>query len=973
MSPPWWIALPAKERHSRRLDHPNIVKLLATSCEEGDHYIVLEYVEGGSLADRLKSKGRLTVEEAVSTALELADAVARAHHLNVVHRDIKPANVLVAQDGTPRLTDFGVAQVEGSDLTDTGAIVGSCGYISPEALQGRPSGALGDIWALGVMLYEMLAGQRPFASPKLATEMMAILRERPPDLDAFRPDLPVGLVDLLSRMLAKEPTERIPSMRRVAAELEAVRKGEDSGPDSVFTLDTFTSRNWALAPIPERRELPMPATPFVGRDRERRELKALIDDAKTRLLAILGPGGIGKTRLALEVARDKLGEFPDGVVFVPLPPESRRDALVSSIAHAVGCVLTGTEEARPRLLGFLREKSLLLVLDGLEHEVHEAPFLTEILEHAPKVKMLATSRERLRLRAESVFVCEGLYIPSRAEDVRDSDAVRLFVDSCRRGRPDFEPKDDGLPAIVEVCRWLGGMPLAIELAAAWTEMLSPGEILSELRRSLDLLESDLRDVPERHRSLRAVFESSWAKLEDSERGALARLSVFRGGFTREAAEEVCGASLRGLAGLVSKSFLKRNTNGRYEQHELLRKQAEEKLEAAFSACETRDQHARFYATLAGRQAKRLKGPEQEAALHSLDEDYENLRAAWDWAVATGNDRATTPLLDGLYGLFEMRGRFLEGASFLALALQNLRPGQESLCARLLARRGRFALKLGRYKEACADLDLALSKLRVTGPPCEVAFCLHNLADVASLLGDYETMTRSARESLVIFRQIGDRWGMESALNNLGVASYHQGDYAEAERLYRESLGIAREIGDRWGTTFAVNNLGVLAHELARYEEAKGLYAESLTLCEEVGDSHGVAAALINLAPRPFRAPRAYECQGRRLPGARDGSVSGRRLEHRRRAREPGRDRAGQRKQGRGSSGPARGSEVRGGDSGDATGPRSLARTGRAGAIGWRRDRGAEHSRWRGETPVGGRRAAYASASPAGRNRISERW
>lgn len=850
----------------RRLDHPNIVKLLATSREDGEHYIVLEYVEGGSLADFLRRQGRLPVEKAVSMALELADALARAHHLNIVHRDIKPANVLVAQDGTPRLTDFGVAQVEGSNLTDTGAIVGSCGYISPEALQGRPSGALGDIWSLGVLLYEMLAGRRPFASPKLATEMMAILRERPPDLDSLRPGLPVVLVDLVSRMLAKEPAQRIASMRWVAAELEAMRKGRDSGQDSVFTLDTFTSDGRGLVAIPETRELPFPPTPFVGRDRERREVSALIDDANTRLLAILGPGGIGKTRLALEVAREKLGGFPDGVVFVPLPPESRRDVLVSSIAHAVGCSLAGPDDARPRLLGFLREKTLLLVLDGLEHEVHEAPFLTEILEHAPKVKMLATSRERLRLRAESVFVCEGLTIPSRPEEVRDSDAVRLFVDSCRRARPDFELKDDSLPVIVEICRGLGGMPLAIELAAAWMEMLSPAEVLSELRRSLDLLESDLRDLPERHRSLRAVFESSWARLDEAERGALARLSVFRGGFVREAAEEVSGASLRGLAGLVNKSLLKRNTNGRYEQHELLRKQAEEKREAGLPAGEVRDRHARFYARLAERHAKRLKGREQEAALRGLDEEYENLRAAWHWAVATGSDLATTQLLDGLYGLFEMRGRFVEGEGFLAGTLESLEPGQESLRARLLARRGRFSLKLGRYPEARADLDRALAKLRETGPRCEVAFCLQNLADVASLLGEFEAMTRSARESLAICREIGDRWGMESALNNLGVASYHQGDYAEAERLYRESLGIAREIGDRWGATFAVNNLGVLAHERARYEEAKGLYTESLTLCEQVGDSHGVAAALINLARVHFEL--------RELASAKDAACRG---------------------------------------------------------------------------------------------------
>jgi predicted ATPase len=369
-----------------------------------------------------------------------------------------------------------------------------------------------------------------------------------------------------------------------------------------------------------------------------------------RLLTLVGSGGIGKTRLAIQAAA-QLANFAQGVYFVPLAPVGSPDLLASAIAGALQVSFYGSDDPTVQLVNYLREKHLLLLLDNFEHLREGTPLLTDILDAAPALKMLVTSRERLNLQEEWVLPVEGMQYPKGDEpgSIEDYSAVRLFVQSARRVQPAFTLADD-VSAVIAICQHVEGMPLGLELAAVWLRVMSCRQIAVQLERSLDFLTTPLRNVPERHRSLRVVFEQSWRLLSESERRVLATLAVFHGGFDLEAAEQVAGASLSLLAGLVDKSLIRLNRSGRYDLHELFRQFASDKLaESGETAAATR-RHFEYYAELAERAERHLYGPEQEGWFDRLAVDLDNLRAALAWSVR--DEEAETGLrLAGSLGWF----------------------------------------------------------------------------------------------------------------------------------------------------------------------------------------------------------------------------------------------------------------------------------------------------------------------------------
>jgi predicted ATPase/Tfp pilus assembly protein PilF len=834
----------------RLLDHPNIVKVIAIPKVDGALHIVMELVDGGSLAALLSAQPKLSVDRVLAIALELADALTRAHHLKIVHRDLKPANVLLTRAQTPRLTDFGIARLGDSTFTATGSVVGTYGYMSPEVLDGRPAGPQADIWSFGIVLYEMLAGRRPFAAEQPGVELRAIATLPPPRLEESRADIPPPLAALVDRMLEKSPEARISSMRLVGAELESIQA--QLGGDRACSEVPTDARDPSPSEDAGSSGLPLPPTPFVGREGDIETLGNRLDKPESRLLTVLGAGGMGKTRLAIEVARKQSASYPDGVFFVPLTSVTGHELVVTAIGEASGYRFSGPESSKGQLLNYLRSKRLLLTLDNFDHLLETAPLLSEIVEHAPGVKLLVTSRERLNLRCEEVYNIEGFEIPldTSADARRSSDAVELFLQSARGWRGGSNIDDDELDAIVEICRLVFGMPLAIELAAGWLEALSPREILAEIRRSVDFLESDLRDLPERHRSLNAVFESSWTRLDAHGRQSMAALSVFRGSFDRGTVQAVTGTSLRTMTHLVNKSLLKRDPSGRYEQHELLRQHVVAKASPTQLAA-ARDAHARHYAAHVQRQEKRCRGSEQVEALREMEREIHNIRAAWDWALESSGWPILSELLEGIYRFHDMKGLFQLGEALFRRAAEDASlkargTDGEVLRAKLLSRQGRFVFQVGEFARAREVLEASLSVLRAAHSQGDVAYCLHNLADVAAAVGDLETSEELAREGLHISEQLGDCVGMGTALNNLGVVFYHRKEFDEAERLFRESLDLSRASEDLWSIGFALNNLGVLAHDLRHFDHAEECYRESLDLCEEIGDAHGVAAALVNL-------------------------------------------------------------------------------------------------------------------------------
>ncbi len=403
-------------------------------------------------------------------------------------------------------------------------------------------------------------------------------------------------------------------------------------------------------------------TPFIGRRLEVEQVKSLIENADLRLLTLTGPGGTGKTRLSIQAASEVGKEFPHGVFFAPLASLQSADALVPAIAKALDFSFY-REEERPRqqLLNYLREKRLLLILDNFEHLVEGSDLVAETLATAPDVKLVVTSRVRLNVQGEQLYPVGGMRIPEVAEtgtwhdpeeQAKPFSAIQLFVEGARRVQPDFKLSMENASPVTEICQLVQGMPLALELAAAWVELLSPEEIAAEITRSLDFLETDQDGVPDRQRSLRAVFESSWILLNDDEKQAFLSLCVFAGSFSRQAAQQISGASLRTLLRLANKSWLQQTDSGRFELHQLMRHYGEQRLKADKMAWRfAKNHHAEYFANFVAEQSLRLQGPEQLDSLKALIEEFDgNVKNAWDWLVS---ERRWNDLIElMILGLFQ---------------------------------------------------------------------------------------------------------------------------------------------------------------------------------------------------------------------------------------------------------------------------------------------------------------------------------
>ncbi len=663
----------------RQLNHPNIVQVLATIEQDGHTYIVMEYADGGSLAELLKREHPLPIDRVLSIALDVADAMTRVHRLGVLHRDLKPENVLLTSGGSARLSDFGIAYLTGGKgLTQGGGAVGTPQYLSPEALGGEPLDARSDIWAFGVVLFEMLAGSPPFGGDIIARIVMRVMTERVPDLEAMRPDAPVALVDLVYRMLEKEPGARLRSVRLAGAELEAlldivprtsVVAGITLGDESDDTTNPFTSGPTTTRQGPPN-NLPAQTTPLIGRRRELDELERSLSES--RLLTVLGVGGSGKTRLALELGIELLERFSDGVFFVSLAPLRDVGEIVTAIADEVGLTLQPGIPRDQQLHGWLRDRHVLLILDNFEHLLDGAALVSATLDAAARVTIVATSREQLGVGSETVYRLDGVDVPAHdtpRDRLTSYGAVELFLQSARRSHPAFKPEDGELEVIATIARVVGGIPLAILLAASWVESLRPVEILEEIRRNLDFLEADPRHADARHGSMRVVFDAAWERLGAAEQEQLARLAVFRGGFTREAAQEIAGASLRSLATLVRHSLLQRDpASGRYDVHELLRQYAEQRLVAAGMQDDAESRHSMWYANLAQKLEPRLSEPDKHKALAELDTELDNIRAAWDSAVRRNDLAVIGMALGGLATFYGLRTMNEEACARLGAAL-----------------------------------------------------------------------------------------------------------------------------------------------------------------------------------------------------------------------------------------------------------------------------------------------------------------
>jgi len=600
--------------------------------------------------------------------------------------------------------------------------------------------------------------------------------------------------------------------------------------------------------------LPAQTTPFIGRQRELEELSNLLAQTDVRLVTILAPGGMGKTRLALKSVEQLSSNFDDGVFFVPLAELGSDDHIATAIAESAGLHLQAGGNPRRQALQSLRQKQILLLLDNLENAPGGAALIGEMLLTAPDIKVLATSRERLNLSGETIYHIGGMAVPSAdtsGEVLDEQGAVDLFLQTAKQIHPVFEVQANDWDPIVRICRLVEGMPLGIILAAAWVRVLSPGEIADEITKDLDFLSTDMHDIPQRQRSMRAVLVSTWRRLSNTARMTFEKLSVCRGGFTLEAARKIAATNLPTLQLLADRGMLWRTPAGRYEVHELLRQFAEEQLQRGEDFHDAYDSHSLYYAKLLLNMETELRSRRQATALRRIEDDIENMQSAWRYAFEQGNDTNVAMMLPSLYYFHETRGWFEEGETAFRKAAKHFAsetPTDEQtlLHGRLLARQGAFAHRLGRYQQASELLQASLSILSETIARDELAITLSFMADLTRSLGKYDVSRQLCRQSLALYREVDDKWGIAGELHNLGVAAYHLGDFGEARGYYDESLAMSRELDDPYGIVTSLIGMGVLTQDLKDYQHAEQLYAESLSISEKLDDRYGVAASLINL-------------------------------------------------------------------------------------------------------------------------------
>jgi predicted ATPase/DNA-binding CsgD family transcriptional regulator len=589
-----------------------------------------------------------------------------------------------------------------------------------------------------------------------------------------------------------------------------------------------------------------PATPFVGRSSELSDVHARLFDSACRLLTITGLGGSGKTRLAIEAARAAEAHFQHGVVFVPLQSISKRNLFVSVVAQGVGLTFYDKGEPEAQLLRFLQSKSLLLLLDNFDHLLDSADFISTLLAHAPDIKILVTSRESLSLREEWLYPLQGLSVPLSmySTSLDDYDAVQLFLYHAKRTQPGFNLANEH-EAIIRICRITEGLPLAIELVAMWLKTLSTSQIADAIQHNLDFLSTKVRNIEERHRSMRAVFDQSCALLSPEERLTFAKLSVFRGGFDLKVAEKVVGATVDVVTALIEKSLLRMNAWQQFEMHELMRQYGEEQLEKFGLTQATFDAHSDYFTTLLKQFSFDLKTERQYKALNAINVHFENVQAAWNWAVEARQTQKLVAAVDGLFTFYELKSRLHEGDGLLVTALEML-PEDHSLRSRLLARRASIKIALGQYDVAQRLLEESISLAQAESDLEQLAYNFHQLARTLCYLGDYPQAQHFCQQSITLYDERDDQWGRARCLHVFGFILSRIGNIKAAQKHYRQAVTLFRKLGDAHFLNASLLNLGVMCATLSENAEAQLFLEESLAIARKINNRLEIARALDHL-------------------------------------------------------------------------------------------------------------------------------
>jgi serine/threonine-protein kinase PknK len=876
---------PTAERFRReallvaRLRHPNIVTVYDYDEAEGvGAYLVMELLEGHSLRMELAGRERLGVGEALALMAPVCEAVAAAHRAGVIHRDLKPDNVfLERRDGaaaalSAKVLDFGIAKLSegslfgGEALTVGGAVIGTPAYLSPEQCRGDVADARSDVYALGCVLYEMLTGRPPFVCPSVASVVYDHVRRpaRPPSelVSGISP----ALDEALLRALAKAPDERYQTVEAFARALSMAGDGAASvtAPPGAITAEgranTGPLETARVSGTLPSNNLPRAMTHFIGR--ERQIVDVLERLARSPLVSLVGPGGIGKSRLGLEVAYGALEPYPDGVWLVELASLSHPSLVARTVADAVGVLGEPGRDTVDSLREWLRDRRVLLLLDNCEHLVDGCARLAEqLLSSCPRLRVLATTREALGVAGEAVWPVPTLSVPDAAmpdDEVLACEAVRMFVDRAALSNPGFAVTGSAIPALAALCRRLEGIPLALELAAARVKVLSIEQILAKLADPFGILAGGSRTAPSRQQTLRATLDWSHELLTEEERALLRRLAIFAGGCTLEAAEAVAGgngeydgSSLRRsdvldlLSRLVDKSLVIAQDRGRevrFGMLETIREYALEHLRASGELGETARRHADVFMALVGSARAEFNTPDGAQWLARLEVEHDNLRAALGWLLKHDAENGVR-LAIALPDLWVYHGHFTEARRWLKAAVERAASAPTPLRVKALQGAGELAFRQGDLAEARSHLEESMRLSREMGEARAIAWSAYHLALLVFQQGDAQTSRTYFEESLARARDMRELRLIGTVLNSLGELARYEGDWATARPLYEQSLATHRQSGDVAQTSMTLCNLGAVRCEEGDLEGALSAYRESLACAHRFGNNHDVSIAL----------------------------------------------------------------------------------------------------------------------------------
>src|SRR5579864_421982 len=842
------------------LNHPNIVTIYELGNLNGTPYIAMEMI-GGETLRALICSGAVPFRKAITIAAQVADALAKAHDTGLVHRDLKPENLMVTHDGAAKILDFGLAKLRdhppdsesatlANPLTDPGTVMGTVGYMSPEQANGGTVDFRSDQFSFGAVLYEMVNGSPAFPGRGRAEVMAAILRDQPELLHSAKLQAPAPFFWVLERCLAKDPNQRYASTRDLARDLATVRD---------LRIDPET-RNTVLYPS----NMPVQRTVFIGREREVADLRQLLNREDVRLVTLTGPGGIGKTRLALQVVTEMGDDFAGGVCFVSLSAVNRNESITNAIAQAIGLREVPGQSSRASLNEYVRglTQPLLLLLDNFEHLLSAGSDVAELLTLNPNLKVMVTSQALLHIYGEhelpvpALAAPDLLSVPQAPEALTRFAAVALFLERAKAVKHDFTLTKENVKAVAAICVRLDGLPLAIELAASRVKLLSPTAMLARLESSLNLLTGGARDLPVRQQTLRGTVNWSYSLLNTAEQSLVRRLSVFAGGCTLEAVEAVCDTKgdlgidvLDGMSSMVDKSLIQQleqpSPEPRFLMLSTIREYALERLVEGGEEFATRRAHAAYYIVLAEACGEDLS-PRPEW-LERFDLEHQNFCDALEFLIRTSDADWGMRLGTALFHFWETREHFAEGRAFLDRLLHLPGAVQLKMRARLLFCASVIAGSQGNFDASQQLQEESLASCRELQDDRGVAVSLNALGVTARERGNLETAGSLFEQCVAKRRELGSPIDTARALSNLANVVQLQGNYGRAHALYDECLAIFHEVGDTTGVAWTLNYLGDLARESVDSIASRSYYEQSLSAFRQLGDDWGIASALCDLA------------------------------------------------------------------------------------------------------------------------------